>query len=55
MRQVAKALIVNDFILRRTNSLLSAHLPPKVLTSHSVTSTDVEQLVLHVTRGLKLC
>lgn len=57
--QVAKAeerskelsLIVNDFILRRTNSLLSAHLPPKVTALDCLLSTNNVQVILQVTTG----
>ena len=32
----------NDFILRRTNGILSDHLPPKVCTLHCLASTLFE-------------
>ncbi len=37
-RSAALSVMVNRFVLRRTNALLSAHLPPKVVQVHTTTT-----------------
>ena len=50
-RSAALSTLVNDFILRRTNTLLSEHLPPKVIEIVCCAMSSLQEIVSEGGRG----